>query len=288
MLGFGRLKTFLKRFIRGKIVPMPIPVLTGNLLSGRNAVITGGGSGIGLAIAKAFAQNGANVVIMGRDKCKLEQAVVEIRSNVKVPSTTRVNMLSMDITNISQIPDSIARVSEMLEGEVDILVNNAGIARGWRYSETSEEDFDMTLNTNLKGAYFLSKAVAERMITAKVKGNILNVTSSSSLRPGNTPYILSKWGLRSFTLGLAKMLVRYGIVVNGLAPGPTNTKMILKNGYDGIESSVVPAGRLVSTEEVGNMAVVLVSSLGRMVVGDTLFLTGGSGVITVDDCDYAY
>ena len=119
-----------------------------------------------------------------------------------------------------------------------------------------------------------------------IQGNILNIASSSSLRPGNSPYILSKWGVRSLTLGMAKTLIPYGIVVNGLAPGPTNTPMLFKDDYDGIELSSNPSGRYGTSEEVANLAVILVSSLGRLIVGDTLFMTGGAGVLTFDDVEY--
>jgi len=120
----------------------------------------------------------------------------------------------------------------------------------------------------------------------KIKGNILNIVSSSSLRPALTPYTISKWGMRSFTLGLAKVLIPYGIVVNALAPGPTATEMLIKDGYDGIENQANPSGRFATASEVANMAVILVSSIGRMIVGDTIYMTGGAGLFTYDDIKY--
>ena len=85
------------------------------------------------------------------------------------------------------------------------------------------------------------------------------------------------------TIGLAKALIKHGIVVNGIAPGPTATKMFVGDGTNGINWPKNPAGRLATEEEIANLALVLVSDMGRMVVGDMLFVTGGSGVITVDD-----
>lgn len=287
MLGIGRFMRYVRRKF-GRKIPVITPVLYGNLLVGRKALITGAGTGIGFAIAEAFARNGADVVLTGRNGSRLREATAKLKSTVQLKQGQVVLPMEMDLKDVAHFTEYAEKACASIGGELDILVNNAGISRGWKYVEVTEDDFDETISTNLKGSYFLSQAVAKRMIEAKVCGNILNIASSSSLRPGNTPYILSKWGIRSFTLGLAKILIKHGIVVNGLAPGPTNTKMILKDGYDGVESEIVPAGRLVTTEEIGNMAVVLASSLGRMIVGDTVFVTGGSGVITVDDVGYSF
>ena len=124
--------------------------------------------------------------------------------------------------------------------------------------------------------------MSRKWIAGNVKGNILNVCSASSLRPGNSPYILSKWGVRSLTIGMAKQLIKHGIVVNGLAPGVTDTDKFT-HGNDDICKASNPTGRMVTREEIANMAVILVSSLCRMVVGDILYMTGGGGVVTLDD-----
>ena len=119
----------------------------------------------------------------------------------------------------------------------------------------------------------------------RIHGNILNIASSSSLRPANSPYIVSKWGIKGLTLGLAKMLIPYDIVVNGIAPGPTATPMLHRDEMQGIEDDSNPMKRLVSPIEIANMAVVLTSGLGRSIVGDTVYMTGGAGVITIDDVE---
>ncbi len=139
--------------------------------------------------------------------------------------------------------------------------------------------------TNLNGTFFLSKTVAKYMIQNGIKGNILNIASSSSLRPAASAYTFSKWGIRGFTLGLAKTLAPYGITVNGLAPGPTATPMLHRDGHD-ITFEKNPMGRFAMPEEIANMAAVLVSDIGRMVVGDIVYMTGGAGVITYDDIEY--
>lgn len=291
MFGIGRIRQLIVKISRKmkKVTPLSVPVLYGTLLNGRRALITGGGTGIGAAIAEAFVRNGAHVVIAGRSVERLKNTQEKILSSMAYGQTVGVlSVLELDICACKSFNEAILKATSLLGGEIDLLVNNAGIARGWQYSMVTEDDFSATLDTNLKGVYFLSQVIAKRMVEHKIQGNILNISSSSALRPGVTPYILSKWAIRALTVGLAKILTPYGIVVNGLAPGPTATSMILKDEYDGIESSIVPCGRLATPDEVANMAVVLTSSLGRMIVGDTVFLTGGSGVTTVDDSGYSF
>jgi 3-oxoacyl-[acyl-carrier protein] reductase len=268
-----------------KKIPVYIPVLQGSLLCGRTALITGGTSGIGFSIAKVFLQNGATVVITGRSQERMDTAVNELRE-----TRDCVSGFVLDNSNIKTLQIGFQEiVQRMQNSKIDILVNNAGINKGSTFGRTAEDDFDEIINSNLKGAYFLSQIVSQYMKEQGIQGNILNISSSSSLRPGNSPYILSKWGIKSLTLGMAKSLIPYGIVVNALAPGPTHTPMLCKDGYEGIELNSNPSGRYGTSEEVANLAVILVSSLGRLIVGDTLYMTGGAGVITYDDVEnYSY
>lgn len=121
-----------------------------------------------------------------------------------------------------------------------------------------------------------------------IKGNILNISSSSGIRPAVSAYALSKWGIQGLTLGLAKSLAPYGIVVNSIAPGPTATPMLLGNDIQNINRPRLPSGRYAMPCEIANMAVMLVSEMGRTIVGDTIYMTGGAGLITFDDIDYTF
>ncbi len=170
-------------------------------------------------------------------------------------------------------------------GQIDILVNNAGVF-GAFFSHATEEEYDKVMDTNLKGVFFLSQLFGKYMKDNGIKGNILNVASSSSLRPAISAYTVSKWGIRGLTLGLARALIPFGITVNGIAPGPTATPMLIKNATEDISNSRYPTGRYALPEEIANCAVFLVSDMGRMIVGDIIYMTGGIGLFTFEDMNY--
>lgn len=278
------IKSFLKKkLIKVQKEKILIPCLEGKILNGKSAFITGGSSGIGYAIANSFLKNGANVVISGRNIKKLKDAKRELVKECQC-NEEMVDILELDISSVSKMK---SKLLEFLEGKrIDIFVNNAGINEGKLFPNTSEEDFDRVVETNLKGMYFISQEIVKYMVNNKIEGNILNITSSSSLRPGVSPYIISKWGERSLTLGMAKKYLQYGIVVNGLAPGSTLTPMLKKDKENDLNLDYSPCKRYVAPEEIGNIATVLVSGIGRMIVGDTVYATGGAGVITYDDTTY--
>ena len=261
-----------------------VQLQTSHILEGRTALITGGTSGIGFAIAQAMLSAGAEVVITGRHEERLKEALSRLHQ--MFPHTAHlVHFIVMDNleTNLfaEKFEEAVSLTSNM---KIDILVNNAGVQSGV-FGTTTEAQYDLVLDTNLKGVYFLSQLFAQYMRNNQIHGNILNIASSSSLRPANSPYIISKWGIKGLTLGLAKMLIPYNIVVNGIAPGPTATPMLHRDEMQGIENDRNPMKRLVSPIEIANMAVVLTSGLGRAVVGDIVYMTGGAGVITMDDVE---
>lgn len=284
---FRKVRKTLKKVFNHfkKKIPVYIPVLNGNLLEGRSALITGGTSGIGFAIAESFLRNGAKVVITGRSIQRVMAACKKLE-DIDPSFKGRIKGIEMNSTIVDSFNSCFEKALSLCDGKFDILVNNAGIGKG-SFSSVTEEDFDSVIDTNLKGAYFLSRVFASYMKGKNYQGNILNVSSSSSLRPADSPYVLSKWGIRGLTLGLAKLLSPYGIVVNAIAPGPTATSMLVESKDDlTLESS--PEGRYATPEEIANLATVLVSNMGRMVVGDTLYVTGGAGLITFDDIKYNF
>ena len=268
-----------------KKIPVTVPVLNGNLLNGRTALITGGTQGIGFAVADAFVKNNATVVITGRNLERINTALNALKNN-NPEKSDKIFGIVMDVSKPELFDAKIDEISRLIGGQkIDILVNNAGIMRG-SFENATENDFNEVLNTNVKGAYFLSRTIAKYMVKNKIAGNILNVASSSSLRPAISPYTLSKWSIRGMTMGLAKSLIKYGIVVNGIAPGPTATPLLVNSAKENISCKNSPSKRFATAQEIANMAVVLTSDLGKMVVGDIVYMTGGCGNLTFDDINY--
>lgn len=288
------LREYLKRGIKYVISGVPQKSVTANiysvslnkLLENRTALVTGGTSGIGLEIVKVFLRSGSSVVFTGRNKEKIEKTFdFIVKDNASF--SEKLHGVLIDNLDVSSFNDKFQEVLSLIgERRLDILVNNAGVLGGW-FGTSSESEYDKVLDTNLKGTFFLSQIVAAYMKDNDIKGNILNIASSSSLRPANSAYTLSKWGIRGLTLGLAKTLIPYGIVVNGIAPGPTKTPMLVDDKEMNIINKT-PLGRYVMPEEIANMAVILASDMGRSVVGDIVYMTGGAGLITYDDLNYSF
>ena len=266
------LKSYLKRGLQYVINGVPIAhtsvqvakIANNELLKGRTALITGGTSGIGYSIAEAFLESGANVVITGRNQVRINKALDELRR------THLTGKIGGIVLNNSNIADTTTTLESFLkDNDVDLLVNNAGI-NGGALNTCSEEEFQSIMDTNLKGAVFITRLITNDMIRKGKKGNVLNICSSSSNRPANTADVLSKWGMKAYTLGLAKSLIKHGIVVNGLAPGPTATPMLGKESTNNITLPNNPSGRFAMPEEIANMAVILTSNMGKMIVGDII------------------
>lgn len=257
-----------------KIQPIIVPVEKEKLLDGKVALITGGTSGIGLAVAQAFQNAGAKVIITGTNQQNLEIVLKKMGGGGKG--------LLIDVRDTEHLPDKVKEAEALFEeNRIDILVNSAGVVVKHDFWGIDEKEYDGIMDTNAKGTFFMSQAVGKAMIEKQIKGHILNVTSSSALRPAWTPYQMSKWAVRGLTLGLADTLLPYGIVVNAIAPGPTATPMLGKTEGSSISEPNNPSKRYAMPEEIASMAVYMVSDAGRMIVGDTVYMTGGSGTITL-------
>ncbi len=275
----GKIKALLMRMTdRRPIIKCNVIALEpSELLKSRRALITGGTSGIGYSIAEAFLNAGASVVITGRNKERLQKACdrLSLKGNCQG--------IVLDNTKVDTFDHAFKKITE--SGYIDILVNNAGV-NFQEMPNVKLDEYDLVLDTNLKGVFFLSQMVGKYMVSNGIKGNILNICSSSSQRPAISAYTVSKWGLRGLTLGLAKSLAMHGITVNGLAPGAVATPMLHKGNDGDMSYPNSPIGRYILPEEIANMAVFLVSEVGRSIVGDIIYMTGGMGVITYDDINY--
>lgn len=272
----GRIKfrTLIKKYIKGL---QPINVNVNNivlapneLLMHKNVIITGAGSGIGEAIAKAMIASGANVVAIGRDIKKLDSARKKISLDKYIPYVC-------DISDVNNITQHIANICKLFNDEkIDVLVNCAGIKNGndERFFEFSSDDFDNVINTNLKGTFFWCQQIAKFMISKQIKGHIVNIISIKGFIGESSPYSVSKWGCVGLTKGLARILAPQGIVVNGIAPGGTKTDMAhLKN--DSMLHLATSNMRLADPNEIANIAVFLASDLGDNIIGDIVISDGG-------------
>lgn len=282
---FDKLKRKIKT-ITFKKIPVEIPTLYGEVLKGKVAVVTGGTTGIGFEIAKAFIHNGASVIITGRDSERIANAVVKLKKEIGNSENMFVCGEVLDNTMTTQIEDRWKQILSHIENKhIDILVNNAGVISKTHFGKTDEKDYNLVMETNLKGTYFLSEIVSNYMIENGIKGNILNISSSSALRPAVSAYSMDKWAIHGLTLGMAKKLSPYGIVVNSIAPGPTATRMLQSDNIININRMSSPSERYATASEIANLAVIMVSDMSKMLNGDTMYATGGCGLLTFDDYD---
>ena len=246
------------------------------LLKGKRALITGGTSGLGKQIALTFAEEGADVAIMGTNK-ERAALVLETLKEFKVSNDQKFWSDIVNVASKEEVNQSIKRLTKEW-GAVDILVNCAGITRDTLFMKMSEEDWDQVMNTNLKSVYNLSHALVRPMMKAR-KGKIINVASVIGLtgNPGQVNYSASKLGMVGFTRSLAKELGPRNINVNCIAPGFFETPMthvLTEEQREGILKKV-PMGRLGNPKEIAHAAVFLASHMSDYVTGQVLTVDGG-------------
>lgn len=263
----------IKIFKSKNVVPIYIRKDGNKILEGKTALITGGAGGIGFGIAKAFIDAGCRVIISGRNESKLIRASEELGDMSKY--------IVLDVSQISSISKKIEEASNLFgqNAQIDILVNSAGTHGNQHFIDVTEDTFDSVIETNLKGTYFMCQKMGKYMIDHKIKEHILNISSSSALRPAWTPYEISKWGVCGMTRGIAGALIKHGIVVNAIGPGPVATEMLGRDENDTLYMEKNPAKRYAVSDEIGQMAVYMASDFCNLVVGDTLYMTGGSGIV---------
>ena len=264
----------LNLFRTKQLIPIVIPTNTDCVLKENVALITGGSGGIGIAVADSFIKSGCKVVIAGTNKEKLDR--IQLNYNSEYLSTIVIN-----VTEVGTLPNKVLEAASIF-GKIDILVNLAGVHHTHEFEEISEEEYDKIMDTNVKGTFFMCQAVINYMKKKKIHGHILNVSSSSALRPAESPYHMSKWAIEGLTKGLARRCYKDGIIVNAIAPGQTATPMLDVDKNKDISNTYAFAGRYIMPEEIATLATLMVSSMGDMIIGDTYYITGGSGVVTFE------
>lgn len=254
--------------------PMDLPYFD---LTGRVAIITGGATGIGRGIAEGLADAGASIVLAARRIEKCEEACKEITKRTGVRALAH----KCDITKNDQIETLVKDVAEDL-GHIDILVNNSGVGGNERpILEMTDKDWTTVVDTNLKGAFSLSKAVVKKMIERGKGGKIINVISIGSLIgwPNMSAYCASKGGCLQLTKVMALEWARYDIQANAILPGyfetPMNKEFFeTEPGKKAIKSSI-PVRRIGQIEEMRGVAILLASEASSFMTGSAVVVDGG-------------
>ena len=237
-------------------------------------VVTGGGQGIGKAICLKFALVNGKVIIIDMN----EETAKTVKDEIKEKGFDAVTYKG----DVSDAKGMKAIFDEILSnyGRVDVLINNAGIVSTKSFMDSNEEDWDRIMNINLKGAFNTCRSVFPAMVAQK-HGKIINIASIAGKRGGgifgNTLYAASKAGVIGMTKGLAREGGPYGINVNAICPGATNTAMI--EGFTGEKRenflNTIPLRRFGEPEDVANMALFLASDMARQITGEISDVDGG-------------
>jgi len=251
-------------------------------LNNKNAVITGGSDGIGLGIAKAFAREGANLLLIGKDPEKLQRAQQALLNEFAV----QVHTLSADLSKTETVTEVVKDIERLLPA-VDILVNNAGLARFVPFEQVDNTLYDAHFNLNVKAPYFLTQGLLPALV--KSKGNVINISSYSVHRmlPNRaaTVYSATKGALNSFTIALAFEVGHLGVRVNAIAPGNISTPQFNRNlqaltpekqaAFETMVKEIYPLQHIGTPEDIAKACVFLASDNASWITGTVLAVDGG-------------
>jgi len=243
-------------------------------LNGKVAIITGAARGLGRACALALAHEGADIALGLRDVTTAAELEQEIKAMGR-----KVIRLQMDVSDLQQINDAVSLVVKTF-GKIDILVNNVGIAPGNPAEKVTEEDFDNTINLNLKGTFFTAQAVGKQMIE-QGSGRIINMSSQAGFiaLDDESVYCMTKAGVNHLTKNLASEWAKYNINVNAVAPTfietPGTEPWLKDKDFRQSVLDRIPLGRIGKPMEVAGAVVFLASDAASLITGEIMLIDGG-------------
>jgi glucose 1-dehydrogenase len=246
------------------------------LLENKTIIVTGGNSGIGEAIARAAAKVGANVVI------DFVEGAPDARALVQDIQRTGGKAIAVE-ADVSKVADLEKLVRSAVEnfGQLDVMINNAGIETRSTLLKTTEDEYDRTMDVNLKSAFFGTQLAAKQFIKQKSAGLILNMSSVHEdwPMPGNTSYCVSKGGIRMLTRTAGAELGPKGVRIVNVAPGavatPINEETMKNPKERKALNASIPLGHVASAEEIADVVVFLASDQARYMTATTVFVDGG-------------
>ncbi len=241
-------------------------------LAGRAAIVTGGSRGIGAAIAGVLAEDGAAVVVSGRDEDRLERAVKQMEAD----GATVVGVVA-DVAN-REDAERLIDTAKQRFGRLDVLVNNAGITRDVLLVRMKDEDWDRVMEVNLRGAFLMTRAASKLMMRQK-SGRIVNIASTAGAmgNAGQANYSAAKAGLIGLTKAAARELAHWSILVNAVAPGLIETDMSAAIPEAARQALLgqIPLGRVGTAHEVAEMVRFLAGDRAAYITGQVFHVNGG-------------
>ncbi|MBV9491018.1 MAG: glucose 1-dehydrogenase [Verrucomicrobia bacterium] len=245
-------------------------------LKGKVAIVTGGNSGIGMAIVLELAKQGANIVI---DYVSHPEATEALEKQVAALGDQAIGVKA-DVSKVNELQSLIDAAVQQF-GRLDIMVNNAGVETRTSVLDTTEEQYEKVLAINLKSAFFGTQFAAKQMIKQGGGGRIINISSVHEdwPMPGNTPYCLSKGGIRMLTRTAGVELAPHNVLVTGVGPGAVATPINVSTMKDPALmkklNAAIPLGRMAEPEEIASVVAFLAGEGARYVTATTIFADGG-------------
>lgn len=241
----------------------------------KTVVVTGAGAGIGYALSQAFAQEGAIVALNDIDSELADEAAQKINQSV---STHQVHPYVADVADVERVQTLLQDFAEKT-GRLDVVIANAGVTNYGEFLEYSPEAFDRLMAVNLRGSYFTAQSAANIMISQKISGRILLMSSVTGIQAFRNlgAYGITKAGIRHMAASLGFELGEYGITVNAISPGAVLTERTFADDplFEQNWASVTPTGRAGYVEDIVSIALFLASPEARHITGQTIQVDGG-------------